>query len=148
MFLEELEPLQRCALVRSSPLPLDKPAQCCGVCLPTPTQRKLGIMSNHPTRQAYDAEPPCRPVVGRRQPVRRASNGSGNCAKYPNPLCPRLSAPYSGTQEFPVAQTGERAILCRAADTSDRPANQRSPKSLAGIAEIPWTIMTATGGPR
>jgi hypothetical protein len=116
MFLEELEPRHRCAAIRSSPLPLDKPAQCCGVCLPTPVQRKLGIMSHHPTRQAYDAEPPCRPVVGRRQPARPASKGSGNCANYPNPPCPRLSAPYSGAKEFPVAQAGVRAISCRAAD--------------------------------
>jgi hypothetical protein len=126
MFLEELEPRHRCALIRSSPLPLDKHAQCCGVCLPIPAQRKLGIMSHHPTRQASDAEPPRRPVVGRRQPMRRASKGSGNCANYPNPLCPRLSAPYSGAKEFPVAQAGVRAISCRTADA------------------FPWTSMTAT----
>ncbi len=144
MFLEELEPRHRCALIRLSPLPLDKHAQCCGVCLPTPAQRKLGIMSNHPTRQAYDAAPPCRPVVGRRQPVRRASKGSGTCANCPNPLCPRLSAPYSGAKEFPVAQASARAISCRTAEASGRPVDRRPAKPLAGIAEIPWTSMTAT----
>jgi hypothetical protein len=64
-------------------------------------------------------------------------------------LCSPNASPYSGTKEFPVVAARFRAIPCRrTADASGRPAHHRSAKPLAGIAEIPWTHMTAASAPR
>jgi hypothetical protein len=101
--------------------------------LADPRRGRLGIMSNHRVRKARGAVRPSRPAAGRRQPVRQAPRGSGNCANCPTPLC---CCPYSGGKEFPVAADRAGAMLCRTPTVPGRSGDRRSAIPVAGIAEI------------
>ena len=53
-------------------------------------------------------------------------SGSGICANRPTPFCLRVTGPYSGTKEFPVAAARAGALLFRIAGHSNRRRGSRN----------------------